>query len=191
MKKISFLLTIAILIANFAFGQYSVTDFYEAKVKELSNPDQPGGAFKVIPIVKDVKNGFISFKTDPPLGYMIGVTESRTDMGYFVAKNGKKFVATADIAKTQGYGWSGGMPSFYELTEGYLANITESLVSSEQITEILGNIPKGRDIFSKVPKIGTTIQIGTIDRKQGEKSFKVAYEMLFDVNNGTFKIVKK
>ncbi|MFN3316344.1 MAG: hypothetical protein ACK40K_06000, partial [Raineya sp.] len=94
MKKASLLVILAIFLATVATAQKSITDFYKAQEKALKDPNQPGGGFeKVIPIKQDVKNGFISYKTNPPMYFLIGGTDARTDMGYFVAKNGKKFVA--------------------------------------------------------------------------------------------------
>jgi len=191
MKKTFVFVILAMFVANCIFAQNSIMDFYKAQEKGLKNPNQPGGGFKVIPIKQDVKNGFISYKTDPPLGFLIGGTDSRTDMGYFVAKNGKKFSASSSIMKIEGMGWSGDMPTFYQLVKGELINITEEFVSMEKNTEIMSSIPEGRIICSKIPQIGTTIQIGSIDPKKGENSFQLIYEMQFDVNNGTFKIVKK
>lgn len=174
------------------FAQGSIIDFYKAQEKALKDPNQLGGGVnKVIPIKKDVKNGFISYKTDPPLGFLVGATDARTDMGYFVAKNGKKFSASASMTKIEGMGWSGDMPTFYKLVKGELIDITREFISVEKNTEIMSSIPEGMVIYSKIPQIGTTIEIGTIDPKKGESSFRIMYQMLFDVNNGTFKIVKK
>lgn len=178
-------------VATYTFAQNSIMDFYKAQEKALKNPNQLGGGFKVILIKQDIKNGFISYKTDPPLGFLMGVTDARTDMGYFVAKNGKKFSASSSIMKIEGMGWSGDMPTFYQLVKGELINITNEFISMEKYTEIMGSLPEGRIICSKIPQIGTTIQIGSIDPQKGESSFQLMYEMQFDVNNGTFKIVKK
>jgi hypothetical protein len=192
MKKTFVFVILAMFVANCIFAQNSIMDFYKAQEKALKNPNQLGGGFKkVIPIKQDVKNGFISYKTDPPLGFLIGVTESRTDMGYFVAKNGKKFVASASIMKIEGMGWSGEMPAFYELQKGETLNVTEQFLSLEKNMEMLNSLPKDRNVHTKIPQIGTTIQIGSIDPKKGENSFQLIYEMQFDVNNGMFKIVKK
>jgi hypothetical protein len=192
MKKTLILVVIAMLIAISSIAQNSVMDFYKAQEKALKNPNQPGGAFnKVIPIKQDVKNGFISYKTDPPMYYIAGATDSRTDMGYFTSKNGKKFVASTTVMKVEGMGWAGEMPTFYQLVKGELVNITEEFISLEKNTEIFSALPNGRTIFAKIPQIGTTIQIGSIDPNAGESSFSLLYEMLFDVNTGIFRIVKK
>lgn len=191
MKKNSIFVILAMFVANCIFAQNSIMDFYKAQEKALKNPNQPGGGFKVIPIKQDVKNGFISYKTEPPLGFLIGGTDSRTDMGYFVAKNGKKFVASASIMKIEGMGWSGEMPAFYKLVNGELVSITEEFLPFEKSSEMSNGVPEHRRVCTKIPQIGTTIQIGSIDPKKGESSFQVSYEMQFNVNDGTFNIIKK
>ncbi len=191
MKKLVFLFSTT-LLAFSVMAQNSVMDYYKAQEKSLKDPNQPGGAFKkVTPIKQDVKNGFVSYKTEPPMYYILGATDARTDMAYFVAKNGKKFAVSATASKVEGVGWQGEMPNFYQLVKGELINMTEEFISLERNTEIFSAIPEGRIIFSKIPQIGTTIQIGSIDPKIGESSFRVAYEMQFNVNDGTFKWVKK
>jgi len=191
MKKSSVFVILAMFIATCTFAQNSIMDFYKAQEKGLKNPNQPGGGFKVIPIKQDVKNGFISYKTDPPLGFMIGVTESRIDMGYFVSKNGRKFIAETSISKTEGMGWSGEMPNFYKLVNGERVNITEEFLPFQKSSEMSSSVPEHRRVCTKIPRIGTTIQIGSIDPQKGESSFQLIYEMQFNVNNGTFNIIKK
>lgn len=191
MKKLVFLFSTT-LLAFSVMAQNSVMDYYKAQEKSLKDPNQPGGAFKKVILIKqDVKNGFISYKTEPPIYHILGATDARTDMAYFVAKNGKKFAVSATTSKVDGMGWQGETPTFYQLVKGELINITEEFISLERNNEVLNTIPEGRTIFTKIPQIGTTIQIGTIDRKIGESSFRVAYEMQFNVNDGTFKWVKK
>lgn len=191
MKKL-FLGVLATLFVFSAIAQNSIMDYYRAQEKALKNPNQPGGGFnKVIPIKQDVKNGFISYKTEPPMYYLVGASDARTDIAYFVAKNGKKFAVSATTSKLEGLGWQGEMPTFQQLVKGELVNITEEFISLERNTEIFSSIPEGRIMFSKIPQIGTTIQIGSIDPKIGESSFLIAYEMQFNVNDGNFKWVKK
>ncbi|WP_448528568.1 hypothetical protein [Raineya sp.] len=191
MKKLVFLFSTT-LLAFSVMAQNSVMDYYKAQEKALKDPNQPGGAFKkVIPIKQDVKNGFISYKTEPPMYYILGATDARTDMAYFFAKNGKKFAVSATTSKVEGMGWQGETPTFYQLAKGELINITEEFISLERNNEVLNAIPEGRTVFTKIPQIGTTIQIGSIDPKIGESSFRIAYEMQFNVNDGTFKWVKK
>jgi hypothetical protein len=196
MKKVSFFLAIFVMLVatNVTMAQSSIMDFYKVRAAGYANPEQPGGGIKCTLIKQDVKNGFVSFKHDPSLGFLIGCTSSREDMAYFVAKNGKKFVALSSMTGCNISGkisWSGEMPSFFELKNGQLNEITDQFISSERKMAITNELSKGeRAIFTKIPQFGTTIQIGTIDRWKGESSFQPAYEMRFDVNNGTFKIVK-
>ncbi|KOY85120.1 hypothetical protein AD998_02205 [bacterium 336/3] len=167
-------------------------DFYNAKVKEMSNADMGGGSFKLTLIKKDIKNGFLTYNYSPALHYMLGVLDSPEEMAYFVAKNGKKFVATSTLSKQNFDGsisWSGELPKFYELEKGVLVDKTTFYFpTSSKIDEELSI--EGKSIYTKLPQTGTTIQIGTIDRKLGISSFKAVYQLVFDVNSGSFKVVK-
>ncbi|MCU0438042.1 MAG: hypothetical protein MUC49_08990 [Raineya sp.] len=188
MKSILFFLLL--ISSSVVFGQNSVMDFYNAKVKDMAKAD--GGSFKLKLTKQDAKNGFLAYNYSPALGYMIGVLDSPEEMAYFVAKNGKKFVVTSTLSKQNFDGsvsWSGELPKFYELEKGVLVDKSSFYFpTSSQILEELSL--EGKSIYTKVPQIGTTIQIGTIDRKVGVSSFKVVYQLVFDTNSGSFKVVK-
>jgi len=195
MKKASIFVMMAMLVASYSFGQSSVMDFYKARAKDLANPDQPGGGIKSTIIKNDIKNGFVSVTHNPPLGFLLGSKESREDMAYFVAKNGQKFVAISSLIHTpiEMGGWRSDLPSFYELENGILVNKTEKYLPYSTIVALNKDLSKeeGKSMYAKIPQIGTTIQIGSIDPKKGESSFQLMYEMIFNVNDRTFKVVKK
>jgi hypothetical protein len=181
-------------VANFAIAQTSVLDYYNAKVKAIKQTDMNGGGFKLTLTKQDIKNGFLAYNYSPALGYMIGVLESPEEMAYFVSKNGKKFVATSVLSKenfTGSISWSGELPKFYELQKGLLTEKTEQYFPKESSAKILEELSKeGKSIYTKLPQTGTTIQIGMIDKKIGISSFQAFYQLIFDVNSGSFKVEK-
>jgi hypothetical protein len=184
-----------LLISNFAFGQNSIMDFYNAKTKEMGNAGMMGnGPFKLTITKKDVKNGFLAYNYSPAMGYMIGVTESPEEMAYFVSKNGKKLVATSTLSKLahldSSVSWSGQLPKFYELEKGVLVDKTELYLPPNSSLKIYQELSLEGNIYTKLPQTGTTIQIGIIDYKLGISSFKAVYQLVFDVNSGSFKVVK-
>jgi len=170
-------------------------DFYNAKAKEMAIADVGQKGFKLNITKKDVSNGFLAYSYSPALGYMVGVLDSPEEMAYFVAKNGKKLVVTSTLSKNNFTGsitWSGELPKFYELKNGTLTDKTDSYLPSQESSKMMGELNnEEHSIYIKLPQTGTTILVGSIDRKTGTSSFKPVYELQFDVNNGTFKVVKK
>lgn len=192
--KLLFSLVFISFYCNVLLGQTTVMDFYKARAKDLAEPDQPGGAIKSIIVKQNIPNGFISVKHDPPLGHLIGSSQSREDMALFVAKNGVKFVAIAsmDLTDFGTLGWSCEPPRFFELQNGSLVDVSEKYLPMSDKDKLLNELSsEEKSIWVKIPEFGTTILIGSIDKKMGEKSFKTAYEMQFNDQNGTFKLVKK
>lgn len=190
MYKLLFSITLWLSTCGLSFAQLSVMNFYQAKIKEMSQQGGPNGQrFKLSILTKNVRNGYLKYAYKPALGYMIGVTDSPQEMAYFTAQNGRKFVGivTANkmfIAKDK-QSWHWDPPSFYELENGKLVDKTSKYYPpslQKQVNKAIGD-----GIFwCKLPQIGTSIQVG----RWNGKAPLIIGELKYNVANGTFRFVK-
>ncbi|NJO02067.1 MAG: hypothetical protein HC880_10560 [Bacteroidia bacterium] len=203
MKKILVFLLAILSLTHTASAQSSVMDFYHAKVKEVNatkvSEEQPDFVLKIIK--QDVKNGYLAYTYQPALGHMIGVVESPEEMAYFIANNGKKFVAVAPTAKlmvaSKKHRWSGELPRFYELAAGNLIDKTDQYLPAdlrtmvESALQAKSKTTKEAATWVKLPQYGTAITVGVISAKVGAESFVPVGELVFNIADGTFKFAKK
>jgi hypothetical protein len=202
--KTLFSLFFVCLWAINASAQTSVMDFYNAKVKAMSTADINGGSFTLNITKKDVANGYLAYDYSPALGYMAGVTKSPEEMAYFTSKNGKKFVAVASVICVDGIPCYARMPKFFTLENGGLVDKTDIYLPAnieEQIEQAvlektgkmqmaLGTAVK-LPMWVRLPKTGTTIQIGVQEFGDEKYKFHLACELTYNETNGTFTFVKK
>lgn len=177
MKQTSLIMILLVIITTFSYSQNSVMDFYRADTKSLNQSD------KVI-LKKDIRNGFISYKSKFSMGYK--------EMGFFISNNGKKFVAIATFAC--GPGCKTESLRFYELKQGKLVDKTATyypVALQEQVRKAYGNHhQKGPWIV--VPRYGTSIKIGyRVGTDPTNLKAKFIGELAFNVANGTFRFVRK
>ena len=189
MKKVFFFV---LLLAFFqSKAQRSVMDFYVAKTIDLATNN---AEFKLLIKKQDIPNGFLACSYDPPMGYMIGVVENPLEMAYFIANNGKKFIASVDYSKLAAgenkYIWSCQGIVLEQLEQGKLQVFKDKVLEKAQ-QELMKKVPDGRSFWAKVPQKGTVILLGHIDPAKGVSSFVVSRELHFNLQNGSFKEVKK
>ncbi len=203
MKKL-FILSFLCFLAINAFAQSSITDFYNAKVKQMSTADMGGSGFKLNITKDNTKNGFLAYDYSPALGYMAGVVSSPEEMAYFTSKNGQKFVAVVSFSCMSKNPCFAQLPKFYTLSNGILTDKTDKYLSSKienQISEAISE-KNGGLLFKlgtavkltrwvKLPQVGTTIQIGLQEFGDEKFKFHLACELEFNATNGTFQFVKK
>ncbi len=196
MKKVFFFV---LLLAFFqSKAQKSVMDFYVAKIAQVAeiNASEPEGSEPLKLLIKkqDIPNGFLACSYDPPLGYLIGVVDSPLEMAYFIAKNGKKFMASVEYNKLatgdNKYIWACQGVVLESLENGKLKKFTDKALEKVQ-KDLMDKAPDGRNFWAKVPQVGTVIQMGYIDPAKGESSFVISRELHFNLQDGSFKEVKK
>lgn len=195
MKKTISILFFVLIYSFNSFAQSSVMDFYNSHLATLQ---QTAGNTDRSPTFKkkDITNGFLSYDL-----MNIGIM-GWEEMAYFTAKNGKKFVAIVSYGCGPLCGC--GLPTFYELQNGALVDKTEQYLpksTQEQITQAIwqsidndksksdNTVPVG--MWVKLPQIGTTIEIGKMEGMMEGGKLVVMYELQYEEQNGTFKLVKK
>jgi len=189
MKKVLFL---ALLLAFFqSKAQKSVMDFYVAKTIDVATNN---AEFRLLIKNQDIPNGFLACSYDPPMGYMIGVVENPLEMAYFIANNGKKFIASVDYSKLavgeNKFRWSCQGIVLEQLEQGKLKVFKDKVLDKAQ-QDLMNKVPEGRNFWAKVPQKGTVILLGHIDPAKGESSFVVSRELHFNLQDGSFREVKK
>lgn len=162
-----------------SFAQSSVIDFYNAELKELNT-------YKATAKIKkqDVPNGFVSYMVHKADGELI-----YKEMAYFIAQNGKEFVAIVTANITQRYTTDF---RFYELQNGTLsAAVHCSLEVLNQVQEVLNKKINKKNVWIKLPQLGTTIQFGELLSEVEMYDFVAICEIKFDSKDGTFHLVQK
>lgn len=187
MKKIFFATVFILSIALTSFAQNSVMDFYKADIEAIkaSGMGFPNGEAEIQK--KDISNGYIAYSLNK-LG-MMGFKQ----MAYFISNNGKKFAVVA----TFGCGPACSIDdfNFYELKNAKLVDKTAIYYPTSLKTQVDNAmkpyLEKG-SYWIKVPQHGTTIQFGYVEGfAVDDTRLVVVCELQYNVNNGTFKFLKK
>ncbi len=195
---------------------YTIEDYHKfwlaykiAKINEQINSGERSGG-NIVYTIENLGDGAITEK-DIANGYM-NVGHTFGNMGFetmalWKSKTGKATLGVASFGC--GPGCDANEIHFFEIQNGELVDKTGDYLPNKEIRELLDNqhdsklalLKKQRPTsdakhlanWIEMPKIGTTIQFGwNHGPLDGTKaSFFPVCELQYDVENGTFKLIKK